>query len=72
MAIETYMKEHFSSYQRTLRRLWEVKKDNARRENYPQEMWDANVQFWKTPYANRKIEHMRAIHGELWEPVALQ
>ncbi len=52
-------------------RLWEAKRDNARRENYPQEMWDANVQCWKTPYANRENEHMQAIHGELWEPMAL-
>jgi hypothetical protein len=72
MAVETYMREHFSSYRRTLRRLWEAERDNAQRENYLQEMWDANVQCWKIPYANRESEHMRAIHGELWELVALQ
>lgn len=71
MAIETYMRVHFSSYQRTLRRLWELERDNARPENYPQEMSNANVLCWKTPYANRESECMGAIHGQLWEPMAL-
>jgi hypothetical protein len=35
-------------------------------------MLDANVQYWKIPYANRESEHMPAIHGQLWELVALQ
>ncbi len=56
--METYMREHFSSYRKTLKRLWQAKGDGAHPNNCPMEMWNSNVHYWRTQNANRKGECM--------------
>jgi hypothetical protein len=48
------MREHFNSYQRTLKRFWEVEKVDARPKNCLVKLWNANVLYWKTPNVNRE------------------
>lgn len=68
--LETYMREHFSSYWRTLRRLWEAQGDDARPENCPTKMWNANVHYWRSPNANRESEQMCVVHAKVWKAIA--
>jgi hypothetical protein len=42
-----------------------LKWDDAYHENYPIEMWDANLHYWKTPNANRESERMEIICAQL-------
>jgi hypothetical protein len=53
-----------------LRRLWEVKGDDAWLENCLVKMWNANVHYWKTPNANRKSERMHIVCATAKEPIA--
>lgn len=52
------MREHFSSYQKTLKRLWQAEGDGAHPNNCPMEMWNSNVHYWRTQNANREGECM--------------
>jgi hypothetical protein len=65
------MREHFSSYQRTLKRFSEAEGDNVWLESCPIEMWEANVHYWKTLNANKESQCMRAICAPVQEPVVL-
>jgi hypothetical protein len=51
-----YMREHLSSFQRTLKRIWEEGRDGACPNNYHVDMWESNVKYWRTPHANRESE----------------
>ncbi len=66
--LENYVKEHVSFIRNAWKKVWLAKGNVGCPNKFLIHVWEALVQYWKTPNVQRESERMWGIRGHVWNP----